>query len=353
MIHQFMRGWGANLGAALRLQKGNILSEIETLDLMLDSVGLTTKEWTHRYALETSLMEIYKDEELFWMQRSRQNWILKGDANTAYFHAIANGRRRKCSIPCLWDNDRLLEDNRDMSMHTYSFYKELFMAAPRSGVALAIDFWPDAARVTADENAELTLPFLPEEVARAIKEMKANLAPGPDGLPVSFFPTYWDKLQAVIMPMFHEFYTGTLVMSRLNFGVIMLIPKVVGATDICQFRLITMINVIQLARLDSHIASWVPATSPCDSLSSCLGARRGRPRHSRGWFQDSGGARPASLSAPMLQFSACPCQGGLGWDQADHGRAGSAAGCCPQPGSRYFRPLSPSSLAFRFQVLSS
>jgi hypothetical protein len=190
-------------------------------------------------------MEIYKGVKLFWMPRSRQNWILKGDANTAYFHAITNGHCRKCSIPCLWDNDRLLEDNREISTHTYSFYKELFTAAPRSGVALAIDFWPNAARVTTDENAELTLPFLPEEVARAVKEMKANSAPGPDGLPVSFFQTFWDKLQAVIMPMFQEFYTGTLVMSRLNFGVITLIPKVVGATDIRQFRPITVINVIQ------------------------------------------------------------------------------------------------------------
>jgi hypothetical protein len=34
-------------------------------------------------------------------------------------------------------------------------------------------------------------------------------------------------------------------MSHLNFGVITLILKVVGATDIRQFRLITMNNVIQ------------------------------------------------------------------------------------------------------------
>jgi hypothetical protein len=91
---------------------------------------------------------------------------------------------------------------------------------------------------------ELTLPFLPEKVARAIKDMKANSAPGLDGLPVSFFQTFWEQLQAVIMPIFQEFYTGTLVMSRLNYGVITLIPKVVGATDIRQFRLITVINVI-------------------------------------------------------------------------------------------------------------
>jgi hypothetical protein len=80
-----------------------------------------------------------------------------------------------------------LEENSDIYAHTYSFYKELFTAAPRSGVALAVDFWPAEARVIDDENAELTLPFLPEEVAYAIREMKANSAPRPDSLPVSFF----------------------------------------------------------------------------------------------------------------------------------------------------------------------
>jgi hypothetical protein len=44
------------------------------------------------------------------------------------------------------------------------------------------------------ENRELTLPFLPDEVRRAIMEMKADSAPGPDGLPVVFFQKFWDQL---------------------------------------------------------------------------------------------------------------------------------------------------------------
>ena len=163
----------------------------------------------------------------------------------AYFHAIANGHRRKCSIPCLWADDHLLEDPRDISDHVYSFYKELFTAGPRTGISLASDLWLVGARVSNSENAELTLPFSLEEVTRAIMEMKANSAPGPDGLLVIFFQKFWEDIKATIMPMFQEFYTGTLVMSRINFGVITLIPKVVGATDIRQFRPITVINVIQ------------------------------------------------------------------------------------------------------------
>lgn len=92
-----MRGWGANLGAELRARKGELLDQIKTLDVLADSAGLSADEWLQRYSLEASLMEIYKGEELFWQCRGGQKWLLEGDANTAYFQAIANGRRHKCS----------------------------------------------------------------------------------------------------------------------------------------------------------------------------------------------------------------------------------------------------------------
>ena len=96
-------------------------------------MGLSIEDWARRYALESSLMSIYKGEEAFWRQWSRQMWILQGESNSAYFHALANGRRRKCSIPYLWEGDTLLEDPKDISSHIYSFYKELFSVGPAPG----------------------------------------------------------------------------------------------------------------------------------------------------------------------------------------------------------------------------
>ena len=77
----------------------------------------------------------------------------------------------------------LLEEAPDLSTHIYS---DLFTAGPRTGVALAPDFWPLGARVSSDENGILLQPFQPEEIRREIMDMKANSAPGPDGLPVAF-----------------------------------------------------------------------------------------------------------------------------------------------------------------------
>jgi hypothetical protein len=41
---QFMKGWGANVGRDLRVQKGALLAEIQALDLRADVGGLSSVE---------------------------------------------------------------------------------------------------------------------------------------------------------------------------------------------------------------------------------------------------------------------------------------------------------------------
>lgn len=77
----------------------------------------------------------------YWRFRETQKWVLKGDANTAYFQAIANGWRRRYSTPLLWDGEALLQPPGDIRTHVDDFYKALFSSTPWSGLAMALDFW--------------------------------------------------------------------------------------------------------------------------------------------------------------------------------------------------------------------
>ncbi|XP_071916173.1 uncharacterized protein [Coffea arabica] len=48
--------------------------------------------------LRKQLSNAYKQEELYWNQRARIKWLQNGDKNTAYFHAVVKGRRKRNKI---------------------------------------------------------------------------------------------------------------------------------------------------------------------------------------------------------------------------------------------------------------
>jgi hypothetical protein len=107
-IRQFLKGWGANLGKHTRVAKANLLAKIQELDAVADGLGLDEDGWALRYHLEAQMMEMLSAEEEYWRQQGRQQWILQGDANTKFFHAFANGRKRKCAIHSLSSNHGLV-----------------------------------------------------------------------------------------------------------------------------------------------------------------------------------------------------------------------------------------------------
>ncbi|WVZ79552.1 LOW QUALITY PROTEIN: hypothetical protein U9M48_027117 [Paspalum notatum var. saurae] len=79
------------------------------------------------------------------------------------------------------------------------------------------------------------------ELEEAVKDMKSNTAPSPDGLAVTFFKKNWVLVKGPILEMLHKLYIGDLDLARLNYGIIILIPKIKGAS---QIRPICLLNVI-------------------------------------------------------------------------------------------------------------
>ena len=75
-----------------------ILAEIAGLDQQADARPFSELEWARQYTLEDQVQSLLRAEEEYWRRRGGLKWVLKGDANTKYFHAYANGRRRRCAI---------------------------------------------------------------------------------------------------------------------------------------------------------------------------------------------------------------------------------------------------------------
>jgi mannosylglycoprotein endo-beta-mannosidase len=127
----------------------------------------------------------------------------------------------------------------------------------------------DIPQVTSEESAILTAPYLEEEVRKEVFLMEHNKAPGPDGFPTEFYQYFWDIIKNDLLDLFAELHAGQLKLFRINFGEIILLPKVNDAEKIQQYRPICLLNVcfkiftkVATIRLNSVADHVVRPTQP-------------------------------------------------------------------------------------------
>jgi hypothetical protein len=159
MSRQYLRGWAANKTSEARRNKLEILSKLEELDKKQECQDVEGNKWRERYQLEACLEQIYYKEEIYWQQRCSEKWLLKGDANTAFFRSCANGRRRKTRICALDVENGTISDQKGLKAHVVKFYKQLFRSSSHLGVRLSSSFWSEEEQLDEEDKRRLVEPF--------------------------------------------------------------------------------------------------------------------------------------------------------------------------------------------------
>jgi hypothetical protein len=169
--------------------------------------------------------------------------LLEGDSNTKYFQLIVNGKYRKLRIFQLQHEDQVIEGEAALKQHIIQYYKNLFGPSEINTFSLDESRADDIPQVSTEENEQLVKPFSEEEVHHAVFQMEHNKAPGPVGFPAKFYQACWNFIKEDLLALFTDFHEESLLMYRLNFGTIILIPKCREATTIQQYRPICLLNM--------------------------------------------------------------------------------------------------------------
>ena len=82
----------------IRKKKAILLNKLDELDKKAEHTLLNNSERDLKHVLNERLAELLREEELKWYQRAKVKHLLEGDANTKYYHLLANGRHRKTRI---------------------------------------------------------------------------------------------------------------------------------------------------------------------------------------------------------------------------------------------------------------
>jgi hypothetical protein len=92
------------------------------------TTGQITNDSEARAKEMANLIELLlEQEEIYWSQRSRANWIHHGDRNTSFFHNFASAGRKKNFIQKLKDdNDQWVEGMDDLKPFVLNYFTNLF-----------------------------------------------------------------------------------------------------------------------------------------------------------------------------------------------------------------------------------
>ncbi|KAL5754100.1 hypothetical protein ACOSP7_022320 [Xanthoceras sorbifolium] len=145
--------------------------------------------------LEASLLAEYNkilaQEEIFWLQKSRTNWLKEGDRNTKFFHLSTLIRRRRNKLEGLKGDDGVwITDKEGLNLIVVNYFQNLFS---RTVSAVVYEELPNFFPVLR-ENVKIGLnrDICEEEVKAGLFDIGGLKAPGPDGYPSLFFQTHWD-----------------------------------------------------------------------------------------------------------------------------------------------------------------
>ncbi|XP_056847407.1 uncharacterized protein LOC130498081 [Raphanus sativus] len=199
---------------------------------------------SHDEVVEVSrkLKEAYRDEKLYWEQKSRNTWHIYGDRNTEFYHALTKQRRVQNRISGL-HNEEGIWTNSELEIENIAvkYFRNLFKSTSPSDFDGFLEEIP--ASVTMDQNRKLTAVATEKEVRVALFMMHPEKAPGPDGMTALFYQQSWSVIKYDLVNMVNDFLSSGNFDDRLNLTNICLIPKTARPSRMTELRPISLCNV--------------------------------------------------------------------------------------------------------------
>lgn len=174
---------------------GNIFQRKKIYRALLRGIQkiLSHKDFGFLATLEEELLlkvdEILHQEETFWKQKARANWINQGERNNKFFHASVVERRRRNRIVQLKKHDgswsSIEEELQEMAT---SFYRQLY--TKDDGCSFNSHHWR-FPKLNRSNLQWLNREVSASEIKMVMDQIGNNKAPGPDSLPAKFFQKCW------------------------------------------------------------------------------------------------------------------------------------------------------------------
>ena len=105
-----LKKWNETEFGNITFKKQDLWSKLNGLDAKEETHRLSTEEKFEQTNLRTDIEKLTLMEEISWRQKSRVSHLKEGDANTRFFHRMANSNKKNNGIENLLVNGTLSSD---------------------------------------------------------------------------------------------------------------------------------------------------------------------------------------------------------------------------------------------------
>ena len=186
-----------------------------------------------------------KQEEVFWRQKSRIQWLKEGERNTKFFHRSTMANRAHNRISSILNENGVLQTSHKnieavLIPHFRNITKENNLDREQRIKEITKNI---PKLVSREDNFNLNKPVTEEEVSEVIKDMQNGKAPRPDGFNVDFFKGCWNIVKQDILNVVEDSRRNRTILKALNTSFFSLIPKQDSALTADKYKPIALCNV--------------------------------------------------------------------------------------------------------------
>ncbi|CAL8168851.1 unnamed protein product [Prunus armeniaca] len=237
-----LKQWNIQVFGHLRQRKNRLLARIDGIQKSL-CLGPNRFLCNLEPELVKEFNDVLEQEAVFWRQKSRVNWLQKGDRNTKFFHLTTIIRRRRNKIERLKNiAGDWVEEAVGIKALAVTYFSDLF--SNDHVVDSEIGFPNLFPGIDVADLRLLNRPVALEEVKASLFNIGGLKAPGIDGFPACFYQSQWNHCGEDIFQMVLKAFHECTIPEKLNMTLITLVPKVESPLSMVQFRPISLCSTL-------------------------------------------------------------------------------------------------------------
>ena len=190
--------------------------------------------------------------------RSKQEWVEKGEKNTAYFFGLEKSRQTKKTIFKLKnDNGSIITNQTEILNMEKHFYENLYSENNEKNYDDTFEYINKTElqrKLTRKESSVCDGYVTLDELTNAVNNLKLNKSPGIDGLSTNFYRHFWKYLGPVLVKVLNSSYDKQKLPFSQRQSILNLIYKKNDPLDLSNYRPISLLNT------DYKILSYTLAT---------------------------------------------------------------------------------------------